>query len=262
MRLIAVDIDGTFVDRDNHYDVALFRQLYQRMQQKQIHFVVASGNQYPHLARLFPRDLQDHLDYVAENGALVMSQGQQLFCSGLTYELTKRTIDRIHEIPHAQYVISTLAGGLVPSNATDTFKKETDHYYAIWDEFSDFKTLAAQEILKLTIKVPDAQVPEVEEIFASWPELSVTSSGFGYLDVINPNLHKAHGLKVLSQHYQISPKDMVVFGDSANDLEMFDYAGQAYAMANAEPILKKATPLRAPSNEDNGVLQVMQKLLA
>ena len=84
LKLVAVDIDGTFVDHNNHYDLAEFRRLFKVMQERNIEFVVASGNQYPHLARLFPDDLRDQLNFVAENGALTLAHGREVFCGGLS----------------------------------------------------------------------------------------------------------------------------------------------------------------------------------
>ena len=45
IRAIATDIDGTFLTTDRHYDQQLFKQLYRRMAQQGIRFIVASGDQ-------------------------------------------------------------------------------------------------------------------------------------------------------------------------------------------------------------------------
>ena len=46
-----------------------------------------------------------------------------------------------------------------------------------------------------------------------------------------------------------------------NDQEMLELAGYSYAMANAEPALKKIAKYIAPSNNNDGVLQVLEKYL-
>ena len=46
VKLIAVDMDGTFLTNNNEYDQERFTRQYEFMKEKGIHFVVASGNQY------------------------------------------------------------------------------------------------------------------------------------------------------------------------------------------------------------------------
>ena len=69
IKLVAVDVDGTFVRSDYTYDVPLFRRILAAMQEVGCQFVVASGNQYYQLRDLFP-DYYDELSFVAENGLL------------------------------------------------------------------------------------------------------------------------------------------------------------------------------------------------
>lgn len=54
IKLVAVDIDGTFVRSDYTYDVPRFRRILEKMKQAGGRFVVASGNQYYQLRDLFP----------------------------------------------------------------------------------------------------------------------------------------------------------------------------------------------------------------
>lgn len=46
IKLIAVDMDGTFLDSRKKFNKERFDALYKRMLEKDIRFVVASGNQY------------------------------------------------------------------------------------------------------------------------------------------------------------------------------------------------------------------------
>jgi hydroxymethylpyrimidine pyrophosphatase-like HAD family hydrolase len=60
----------------------------------------------------------------------------------------------------------------------------------------------------------------------------------------------------------VRPEEVVAFGDMPNDLEMLGWAGTSYAMANAHPDVLAAAALRAPSNEEDGVAQVLEALFA
>lgn len=68
-RLVAVDMDGTFLDAESAYDRVRFGRFNQRLQAAGARFVVASGNQYWQLLTYF--DGFPDVFYIAENGALV-----------------------------------------------------------------------------------------------------------------------------------------------------------------------------------------------
>ena len=58
----------------------------------------------------------------------------------------------------------------------------------------------------------------------------------------------------------MSSDETFVFGDNQNDIEMFDY-GHSFAVANARgEVCEAADEICADMNED-GVLQVLKKLL-
>ncbi len=52
-KLIATDMDGTFLRGDMTYDKLQFRNIHERMMAAEIKFVVASGNQYYQLQSFF-----------------------------------------------------------------------------------------------------------------------------------------------------------------------------------------------------------------
>ncbi len=88
IKLVAVDIDGTFVRPDYTYDIPRFRRILSRMQSSGCNFVVASGNQYYQLRDLFP-GYCDELSFVAENGAFVKDRGNwplPRICQRVGYE--------------------------------------------------------------------------------------------------------------------------------------------------------------------------------
>ncbi len=72
IKLIAVDMDGTFLRDDMSYDESKFAALQKQFKQRKIRFVVASGNQYFQLKSFF-KTYPDTI-YVAENGAYIRDQ--------------------------------------------------------------------------------------------------------------------------------------------------------------------------------------------
>ena len=74
VKVIVTDMDGTFLDDAKQYDRDRFMAQFAQLRQRDIEFVVASGNQYYQLISFFP-ELKDQISFVAENGALVFEHG-------------------------------------------------------------------------------------------------------------------------------------------------------------------------------------------
>ena len=88
-----------------------------------------------------------------------------------------------------------------------------------------------------------------------------TSSGHGDIDIIQPGLNKAAGLKELGNILHIKLSEMCAFGDGGNDLEMLREVGLGVAMANAQPAVTAVADRTTDSNEAQGVLNFMSEAL-
>ena len=77
IKLIASDLDGTLLQNGaQELDPLIFDQI-RELKEMGIHFVAASGRQYPNLQRLFA-PVQDEISYIAENGSLCIHDGKTL----------------------------------------------------------------------------------------------------------------------------------------------------------------------------------------
>ncbi len=84
-------------------------------------------------------------------------------------------------------------------------------------------------------------------------------SGEGYLEIIHKNADKGNALRFLAEHLSVPISDTIAVGDSENDLPMILAAGTGYAMANAtEPVKAAASHITLHSNEEDGILEVLQ----
>lgn len=74
-KILAVDMDGTFLNSKKQYNKARFLKQYEQLKQNNIRFVVASGNQLAKLVTYFP-EINHEIAFIAENGAHVVDAGQ------------------------------------------------------------------------------------------------------------------------------------------------------------------------------------------
>ncbi len=80
-----------------------------------------------------------------------------------------------------------------------------------------------------------------------------------WLDVMNAKASKGAAIRHLQQALGFTRQQTMSFGDYFNDVEMLEQSYHSYAMANAHPEVKAIARFIAPSNEESGVLQVIQQ---
>lgn len=107
IKLVAVDMDGTFLRTDYTYDVPRFKAILSRMNAVGCKFVVASGNQYYQLRAQFP-GIDHELNFVAENGAFVKEKNQLLFSADISREAVFSTLKICKNHPDIKNVMCGL----------------------------------------------------------------------------------------------------------------------------------------------------------
>lgn len=85
----------------------------------------------------------------------------------------------------------------------------------------------------------------------------------GHLCEIAPaGITKWSGLEQLAASLGIATADICAVGDDVNDLPMIQAAGLGVAMGNAAPRIRESADLVAGSNDDDGLAELIEQLLA
>lgn len=82
-----------------------------------------------------------------------------------------------------------------------------------------------------------------------------------FVDFSALGISKATGVAELAEIEGISVEDVFAVGDMHNDYEMLVWAGNAFAVANAVERLHEIADLVVPSNDDGGVVHVVEAAL-
>ena len=82
-----------------------------------------------------------------------------------------------------------------------------------------------------------------------------------FLEIMPRNIDKAYALQKLLSHLGLTAENMICCGDGYNDLSMIKFAGLGVAMANAQPIVKEAADFITYSNDEDGILHVIDLFL-
>ena len=102
MKLLATDMDGTFLRDDKSYSEE-FNDLYKQMLKQDIQFVIASGNQYEALACKFDEEIKNDLYYLCENGTKIVYQGKTLYKKALEKQDAQEVLDILKEDQEYDY---------------------------------------------------------------------------------------------------------------------------------------------------------------
>lgn len=272
IKLIATDMDGTFLDGQGSFDRKRFSSVLEKLAEKQIPFVIASGNGMGRLLQLC-QGFEDRLIFVADNGAHIYQAGKTMIRRAIQQEETKAILeffqDRWAEVClmlSTEKAIYMQAGAGMPFEGTGlpidpaqmaAFQSRVKYL----DDLSAYPTF--EPIYRLGLWVPEAQVDKITEEFnqAFHGQLVAVTSGYGSVDILPQGIHKAWGLEQVLTNLAITPDQVMAFGDSDNDIELLSYVGASYAMENATDKVKAVAKYMAPSHLEAGVLQVLEELV-
>ena len=272
IKLIATDMDGTFLDGNGQIDRARFSAILDQLDARDIPFVIASGNGMDRLLKLC-QGFEDRLIFVSDNGARVVEKGETRVRHILDRDLVAAILDyfrgswgEVCLMLANDQTIFMQEGANQPFAGSD-LPIAPEQMQAFLDKMTFLADLsqlpAEQPIYKAGIWVEEDKVEVLTSAFnrAFEGRLTAVTSSYGSIDILPVGIHKAWGIEQVIQPLGITMAQVMAFGDSDNDLEMLAQAGYSYAMENATDRVKAVAKYRAPSHLDSGVLQVIEEFL-
>jgi len=269
IKLIATDMDGTILDSQGLLDLPRLEKILDRLEEKGIRFVIATGNEI-HRVRQLLGHLTDRVVLIVANGAKIFENNQLIQVETWDDELVEKalTFFKGQECQN-QFVITSMNGGFVKEGTifTQLDKFMTPEMIELFYQRMNFVEELHPElfggVLKMSLVVGEDRMDQVQEdfnqVFNGY--VQAVSSGYGCLDIIQDGIHKAWALQELLKRWNIKSEEIMAFGDSENDVEMLELAGIAYAMENADEKAKAVATDIAPANSQGGVYQILEAWL-
>lgn len=248
MKLLIADLDGTLYPKK---DVENPKQLEDNIEavKKWIDmgnkFAVATARGIHHCEVLFGK-LGFRPNYIGCNGAEVMLESGEViskhFSCQIYIDLCKFVIE--NEIDAS---VATGINNAWTWSSKDSYPLKTvPAYQAMADDIE----LAKLDSIDPLTEIPRIQIfthPEnrdklKEMIISKNYEINVTTSDSDMIDIGPPNSSKGISILELCDRYGISNEDLIVVGDSENDVAMFEITDKSYCISHAEPaVLEKAS---------------------
>lgn len=243
--IVFFDLDGTLLTSNLEVAASSIEAI-QRISQKGIMPVLATGR------TLF------EIDYVLETTGIrscVLMNGQYVIYDGeVIYKnpLDTEKFSALHEAAEKN-------GHAMGFHTAKTIIATTDKSELLANDCvhcgRDFPSVDREFYLKEPIFQAELYCLEGEEAYyqENFPYFQfVRNSPFG-CDVYPANTSKASGIKKLLELNNISTEYTYAFGDSFNDLEMFQLVQNSVAMGNAVEIIKKSAKYVTSSNDEAGI---------
>lgn len=131
-------------------------------------------------------------------------------------------------------------------------------------DFPAFIRAHATELDSFDMIIPNKEdFLEVRQLLKDQvPDIYMTSSLERMLEISNKDGGKASGLRYVLSELGLQPQHAVAFGDGDNDADMLALAGLGIAMENAMPLCKEYADYIGKSNDEEGVADVLELLIA
>jgi len=255
IKLIATDIDGTLLNAEGKLPEG-FDELILRLEKKGVYLAIASGRQYYTLLNDFSA-FKDKFIFIAENGALVMHQGKELFFGPLERQKVKGIIKDIRATKGCDIVLCGKKSAYVETLNAE-FEAEVRKYYHRCEAVQDLLSVE-DDILKVALyDYVDAEENAYPSLNVKWgKEVKVIVSGKHWMDFGSPDVDKGVALKKLQDMLGVKYEETMVFGDYFNDVPMMEVSYYSYAVKNAPEGVRAKARFIAPSNQEEGVMKVI-----
>lgn len=268
---VIMDLDGTLLHDDKRIAKESIDELL-KLQSQGIHLVIATGRPKCYVPSI-PEEV--HIDYyITSNGAMIYDHDfQTVFQRSIEPEALRQVFQCFTDDQMAQYFVD----GTVHLN-----KRGLEHIddYDVPPAYRQFlltkgilhedfaadyeKDHCGCEKVNILFRHPydRAVIRELRSRILQIPGLASVSGGVDNLEVTDGRVNKAEAVAFVLDRLGLDIEHAVGFGDSENDIELFEAVKYGIAMENACTALKERAAAVTKSNDADGVAYALRHLFA
>jgi 5-amino-6-(5-phospho-D-ribitylamino)uracil phosphatase len=259
--LIAIDVDGTLLDKEAHLSTLTSSVLKERIAKGDV-IVLASGRPWRSL-RPYYMALGLTGPVICYNGALVFDPAKESF-KPLKKLFKKEDIQSISSQMSPQIL------SLMCESETTIYANKEDEYLSHYFPYAGMKKEIGafpDAIKEDTYTAIFSCLPENDETLRNAIESHAPLKfrhwrGVPYSEAYYSGVDKGSALLYVMAELGFKQEDVIAFGDSDNDYEMLALAGHPFAMAESKsPLLLANFPHTKKGNDHDGVALALKELL-
>lgn len=250
------DLDGTLMESVDHPYPKIEKMLNRLRENGHLCFV-ATGRGYSNV----PESLKTVMDgFITLTGASCI-YGEPIIRHRLPSEYIDQFAELSFSVGAPMYVENDERMDLI---ASDDFEYENDvivmhgfvtDTYKTYDEYRKEHKDAAKLDTRIQFKEYVDDLPAVRS-----GDLEVLDAGDRWIEILIKGVNKGSAIKELCEQIDWDIENTICFGDSGNDLAMFDVCGISIAVANAAEEVKNKASIVLEGNNQEAVIDVVKKL--
>lgn len=270
IKLIALDLDGTTIN-NNRVISERNRNALRKAAEMGVNIVIATGRPFSAL----PKDVFeiDAIRYVlTSNGACITDlKTNTVFYENCLSEIaTERAVEILKK---HDYIIECFVKGVAYIDGpyyrqvekTGESFRDVDYILNTRNPVEDIYSFILEnsgciENINVNFENLDEK-PEMKKILLEIPEATITSSFLHNLEIGGATTSKAEALTQMGRLLNISSEEMMAVGDSPNDMAMLMACGLPVAVGNALDEVKAVAKYIAPTNDEDGVADAVEKFV-
>lgn len=261
-RIIALDLDGTLTNHDKVVTPKTREALLHAVAQGAT-IVLASGRPTYGIEPVAEcLELHKHGGYILSyNGGNIVNAktGEKLFSQFLPDPVIPILYKYAKEKNHA--ILGYAGKEIITEMPDDQYVREESRINKMNIRKVDnlLEALEPHPTKLLMTGAPADMLKAEEELSEILGEkMDIFRSAPFFLELVPKGIDKAQSLLRLMTKINLTPADMIAFGDGYNDLSMLKLAGMGVAMANAAPEVRAEADYVTLSNEEDGVAAALE----
>lgn len=264
-KLLALDIDGTLTNSEKEITPATLSKIIEIQEMGHV-VAIASGRPLPGIRKIADEiQLSRFGGYVlAFNGGRIVNYktGEVAYQAALDNDVVRQIYDYCLKVGCGMV---TYDGDRVitgtPVDGYMSFEAAINHMEIMrLDNFREYIDFPLNKCL-LTAEPDKAEVIERELTERFGGSVNIFRSEPFFVEIMPPDVHKATSLARLLEVLDMDVRDLIACGDGYNDLTMIDFAGVGVAMANAQDVVKEHADYITLSNDEDGLVPVIDKFI-
>ena len=273
IRLVATDLDGTFLKNDHSVSLNNLEAL-KKLGIFQITRVAATGRNLKKVREVLKDDTPfDYIVYSSGAGIFDWKNQQQVHFQNIEKHSVRKLLDT--------FLVKKLnfhAFFPAPENHLHWFHRgekdceEFDRYFTFNNAFAtELKpdSFPETELCQFLVIIPENEdhFQQIKsEIESVCPEIRVIRSsspitkGYIWIEVFHHSVSKGNGVKHICNLLNIGREETLGIGNDYNDFDLLEYTGHSFLTENAPKEIKHLYPV-VSSNENDAFANVIQPIV-
>lgn len=259
IKLGMFDLDGTLLDSEGKLPGSFYSDI-EVLRKRGVHVAIASARPVQFLFEMFDRDVDILIS--GEDGNVFFKGKELLHARFLSFDIINKIKDRIAQRSDVAIIFSSLDELYVSNEDYSRLKK--------WglERFLPETPLSLsgrEQICKIHLYCSGGVAMAKEMIAGSFHDLddecNMSESGYGWIGFMGKDSNKASAFRFFQNYLGLSDDEIAVFGDSENDLSMFELTKYSFAMKNADKsVREKAALVTKYDNDHNGAMKALLEI--